>query len=70
MTRTEKERQEGRPEPDSRLRSNKDGLLLYERDTKLCAGASRGPLGPTLHRLVRLILSGKQTSGSREFRCE
>ncbi|KYM84508.1 hypothetical protein ALC53_05294 [Atta colombica] len=34
MTRTEKERQEGRPprlEPDFRLQSNKDRLLLYER---------------------------------------
>ncbi|EGI58423.1 hypothetical protein G5I_13460 [Acromyrmex echinatior] len=147
MTRTEEERQEGRPpakkvprfrtnlhllytimhalgvlrlQPDFRLQSNKDGLLLYERGlmtnihfvaegdnatfnvvslaptlevstpmavksnegrgrtgslsgrarSLLPIGASRGPLGPTLHRLVRLILSGKQTSGSREVRCE
>ncbi|KYN11988.1 hypothetical protein ALC57_15830 [Trachymyrmex cornetzi] len=110
-----------RLEPDFRLQSNKDGLLLYERGLMtnihfvaegdnatfnvfslaptlgvstpmavksnegrgrtgslsgrarsllLPIGASRGPLGPTLHRLVRLILSSKQTSGSREVRCE
>ncbi|KYN42084.1 hypothetical protein ALC56_03222 [Trachymyrmex septentrionalis] len=70
MTRTEKERQEGRPPAKKVPRFRTKPALVYP--------SSPDPRGltwppgppPPLHRLVRLILSGKQTSGSREVRCE